>query len=261
MLNFGAAKAIDFLPDEEARAWVATELRMLVSKLGQHASESSWIAAPPKPIPRDLDGLFELMCGVQSRIGQSDVEFALLEQPPDAPPELPSGFVPLGDPSGHLMHTFAREEELVVIVAPAAFRLGTLTLASVARELGRIGLFRARVEPTDEVDREASAELAAIALGLGVWIANGSYVFDNACCGGGCGIDLGSIRAGLSMPEACFALALDGHRRGFYRRTVIRYLGATQSAAAKRSWGFVGRQPELQRELRSAWQKPALAGT
>src|SRR5690606_41464717 len=62
-----------------------------------------------------------------------------------------------------------------------------------------------------------------------------SYRFENKCCGGGCGINLSQVRAGLSLTEICFALALDGHRRGWARRTVLRHLAATQKAATKRS--------------------------
>ena len=34
-------------------------------------------------------------------------------------------------------------------------------------------------------------------------------MFENACCCGGCGINLRSVRAGLSLPEVSYALALD----------------------------------------------------
>jgi hypothetical protein len=124
-------------------------------------------------------------------------------------------------------------------------KVPALVRGSVARELGRIAIARHgghRVEPED---READAELAAIAIGLGVWVANAAYIYDNACCGGGCGIDLTSLSAGLSMPEACFALAIDVHRRGISPRVAAKQLEATQKAAFKQSAGFVERTPAL----------------
>lgn len=242
MLNFGAAKAIDFLPDDDARAWVAEGLRDLAARLGDPAAKPRVLGEADRP--GDLDALFEMMCGVQAEIGQEHVEFTLLEMTPDKP-EIPKGFVPLGDPEGQLMHTFAREEEFLTVVVPAIFRVPELIFASVARELGRIGVHRAGGHAVDPEDVEGDAELAAVALGMGAWVANGAYIFDNACCGGGCGVDLSSIRAGLSLPEACFAAALDGHRKGLSRRAIAKHLEPTQKAAFKRSWTFVERQPEL----------------
>jgi hypothetical protein len=205
--------------------------------------------------PADLDDLFALVCGVQAEIGQQDVEFSLVEVEPGGP-QVPRDFSPLGYPEGQLLHTFHGAGQYVMLVVPAIFRVPAIVLASVARELGRIAIHvadraapeRALLRAASEDDprqREADAELAAIALGLGVWVANGSYVFENACCGGGCGIDLRSVRAGLSMPEACFALAVDGQRKGVSRRTLARHLDATQRAALKRSWGYVRKQPAL----------------
>jgi hypothetical protein len=84
-------------------------------------------------------------------------------------------------------------------------------------------------------------------------------VYENACCGGGCGIDLKTLRAGLSMPEACFALAIDGHRKGLSRRVTGKALDSTQKAAFKRSWGFVRKEPQLVRAL-DAGAGPAALG-
>ena len=262
---FGSTSAaIDFLPDESARAWVADRLTKVGSHLGTNLGPA---AVTPRvitdtsiPKPRDLDDLFELICGVQSEVGQEDVELALVEMDSKGP-TVPKGFAPLGNPEGHLLHTFAREDEYVVLVVPALFRVPAIALSSVARELGRMAIHiadraataagrgilrRGTPESAKEIaDREADAELAAMTLGMGVWIANGAYIYENACCGGGCGVDLRSIRAALSMPEACFALAVDGQRKGLSRRGIGKHLDANQKAALKRSWGYVKKQPEL----------------
>lgn len=262
---FGSTSAaIDFLPEDSARAWVADRLTVVGSHLATSLGEA---AVTPRVItdtsiaqPRDLDDLFELVCGVQAEVGQEDVEFSLVEMEAKGP-SVPPGFAPLGNPEGHLLHTFAKEDEFVVLVVPSLFRVPAIALSSVARELGRIAIHladraalatgrgilrRGTPETAKEIaDREADAELAAVTLGMGVWIANGAYIYENACCGGGCGVDLRSIRAALSMPEACFALAVDGQRKGLSRRVIAKHLDPNQKAALKRSWGFVKKQPEL----------------
>lgn len=253
MLNFGAVKAIDFLPDEDSRAWLAEALTKLQDHLGAASQTSPLLSAPPSPLPRDLDGLFDVMCAVQSGIGQGDVEFTLVEF--EGRP-MPPPYRPLGDPQGQLMHTFVGPSDIVVVALPEVFRVSELLLACVARELGRIELHRRGGSVLREHEREAEAELAATLLGLGVWVANGAYRFENKCCGGGCGINLSQVRAGLSLPEICFALALEGQRRGWPRRTVLRHLAATQKAAAKRSWSVAG---QSSRPALTSGGSPALA--
>ncbi len=241
---FGSSRqvAIEFLPDDEAQGWVADSLQDLVPRLGP-AAQKPQLLTQSKP-PRSSDDLFDFMCDVQAQVGQSDVEFGLVDAA-EAGPEVPPGFTPLGNPAGQLMTTFARGPEYVTVVAPILFRKTELVFAAVARELGRIAVSRAGGHHMEPADFESEAELAAIALGMGVWVANGSYIFQNACCGGGCGINLKSLRVGLSMPEACFATALDGHRKGVSRRSIAKHLESNQKAAFKQSWGHVSGAPAL----------------
>jgi hypothetical protein len=248
MFRFGsdAAKtAVEFVPGDDAREWIAQGLAQHANRLGLLGAKPQLIVDPMGKghVPRDLDGLFDLMCGVQEEIGQEDVEFTLLEIGESAP-RLPDGFAPLGDPTGQMLHGFHRDGEYVLLFSPGVFRVPQLLFASVARELGRIAIHlkgghETSVEPPDF---EADAELASVVLGMGVWVANGAYVYENACCGGGCGIDLKSLRAGLSMPEAVLALALDGHRKGLSRRAIGKHLEPTQRAAFKKNWSAAAGQ-------------------
>jgi len=242
MFGSSSQPEIDFLPEDDARAWVADGLMSVAARIGEPASAPQ-LFSRSKP-PRDPDDLFEMMCDVQAQVGQSDVDFGLVDMV-DKAPEVPPGFVPLGNPTGQLMHTFRRNDEYVTVVAPTLFRKAELLFASAARELGRIALAISGGHQMEPKDFESEAELAAIAVGMGVWVANGSYVFQNSCCGGGCGIDFRSLRTGLSMPEACFATALDGHRKGLSRRSLAKHLESNQKAAFKRSWGHIAKAPEL----------------
>jgi hypothetical protein len=243
MFLFGssAGTAPTFLPDEETRRWLASGLQAVIGQLGAPALRAQWIGESPArgvTQPRDLDSLFDFICAAQEQVGQGDLEFTLIDLRPGEAP-VPPGFLALGDPTGHLLHTFARARELVLVVSPQLFRVPGLLLGHVARELGRLGLWQApeTTPAVAQLDPEAAAELAAIALGMGTWVVNGSYMFNNACCGGGCGIDLGSVRTGLSLPEASYALALDAQRKGLGRRLAGKALDSTQAAALKEAWG------------------------
>ncbi len=244
-----ATSAPNFLPDAATRTWLAAGLQAVIAHLGAPAARPVWLSQTAAP--RDLDALFDFICAAQSVIGQQDVEFTLIDPP------LPDDFSPLGNPQGHLLHTFARGHNLALVVSPQLFRVPSLLLGHVARELGRIGLWQqGPASPAvADLDSEVAAELAAIALGMGSWVANGAYLFNNACCGGGCGIDLRSIRAALSLPEACYALALDAQRKHLSRRQASKALESTQAAALKHSW--TASAPDLP-ALPAALGKPVL---
>lgn len=229
-----AAPAPNFLPDEDTRSALAEAMQTVIAHLGPPAAAPRWLSDPTAP--RDLDGLFDFLCSVQAQVGQDDLEFTLLDHRPDDPP--PPGFRPLGDPSGHLLRTYVRARELVLYVFPQVFKVPSLLLGNVAREIGRLGLWQQTTTNPDlaRLDGEVAAELAGVALGMGTWVANGAYLFNNACCGGGCGIDLGSVRAALSLPQACFAVALDARRKNLSRRHGAKQLETTQAAAYKASW-------------------------
>ncbi len=253
MFLFGSSAAKNaphFVPDSEARNWIAEGMVDLLHHLGPAARMPHLLTDPARlglgraATPNDLDSLFEMLCVVQEVVGQREVELTLLELDGRSSPNLPENVVHLGDPQGKLFHAARAGDEYVVMFTPAAFRVRELLLAGISRVLGHIALDRAgltalREDPdAAEVVEEwdADAELAAVLLGMGVWVANGAYLFENACCGGGCGIDLRSIKAGLSLPEASYALALDAMRKGLPRRAVLRHLEPTQKAAAKQCW-------------------------
>lgn len=237
----------DFVPAPDATRWLADILSSLAARLGAPAMAPRVITEVPANAARDFDSLFDLVCGAQAVVGQGDVEFTLVESPPNGAPEIPPGYALLGDASGQMMTTLHREadDEYAVLYNAAMFKAPELVLASVARELGRVAIHRAGGPDTtlDASDQEAEVELAAVTIGMGVWVANGAYMFENGCCGGGCGLDLKSVRAALSMPEAVWATAFDAKRRGINRRAVAKNLAPTQKAAFKKSWNAIGKTP------------------
>lgn len=252
MLSGLVASGPEFIPNDDSREWIAAGIVELAQRLGpiaNHArllTDASELGFGTSRTPRDLDSLFSMICAVQEVVGQADVELTLLELDERVPPQVPDTFASLGDSRGKLLHTLRGPDEYLVLFTPAVFKVRELMFAAVARELGRVALDRVGLEPDPETgveglqEWEADAELAAVLLGMGVWVANGAYLFENACCGGGCGIDLRSLRAGLSLPEASYALALDSQRKGIRRRHVLRHLAATQKAATKKCWSHLG---------------------
>lgn len=264
MFQFGSAakSSPEFVPDDDSRDWIAGEIVELAPLLGEAGRKPHLLTDPENlsvATPHDLDSLFDMVCAVQEVVGQAEVELTIVEVDGGAP-KLPPSYRSLGDPGGKLLHTLRGtptegegDEEYLLMFSPAAFRVRELMLASVAREIGRVALDQAGLTLAAEPDAralmewDARAELAAMMLGMGVWVVNGAYVYENACCGGGCGIDLRSIRAGLSLPEASYALALDSQRKGIRRRQVLKHLAPTQKAATKRCWGHLGtsRPPAL----------------
>ena len=264
MFSFGTEKtslAPNFLPDDSSQQWLRDQLVNIRQQLaGNKQASGLLIDVPSKKISPDLDSLFELICGLQQVVGQGSLEFTLIELS-SSKPEIPPNFRPLGDPSGQMLHTLVSPSELALVYNPAIFRKQELLFASVARIVGRLALFQVaskgmqekqrddsltsaeNLQKIGETDELARAELAAIVLGIGAWVVNGAYVFENSCCGGGCGIDLSSVRTGLSMPEACFALALDSQFRGLKKRIVARQLAPTQKSAFAAGWKQVEQSP------------------
>jgi hypothetical protein len=238
---------IDLVPNDDDRTWLMKSLVEVVGHLGPHAT-STRLLAPPSRKVQDFDALFAMICEVQANVGQHEVEFELVDGDGPLPP-LAAPLVAIGEAKGHLMHTMRAGEELVLVASRTVFKVQNLLAAHVAREVGRMALVQAGAfidtppGPRGVVrdEPEAASELAAISLGLGPWILNGSAIFENACCGGGCGVNLRSIRAGLSMPEAAYAVALDAHRRRLSGWSLSRMLESNQRAAFKQSTRAVSR--------------------
>lgn len=241
---FQGGGGIDLVPNDDDRTWLMKSLVEVVGHLGPHAS-STRLLAPPSRKVQDFDALFAMICEVQANLGQHEVEFELVDGDGPLPP-LSAPLVAIGEAKGHLMHTMRAGHELVLVASRTVFKVQNLLAAHVAREVGRMALVQAGafVDTPSGVVRdepEAASELAAISLGLGPWILNGSAIFENACCGGGCGVNLRSIRAGLSMPEAAYAVALDAHRRRLSGWSLSRMLESNQRAAFKQSTRVVSR--------------------
>ena len=242
MFSFGSSASVnlEFLPDPDSRLWILRELVHAIARLAPHSdSARGWFHVPKTGVPGNIDQFLDWVCSIQAQIGQQDLELTLLPLQHDSP-AIPKDYRALVSGEGQLIQTLYGRSEYVMVFTPALFKKAELFFASVARELGRIAIFEvvrdAATPSAPDLLEHAYAEIAAHALGLGVWITNGAYIFENGCCGGGCGVNLKSLRTGLSMPESAFALALDGLRRAEKKRSIAKQLAPNQKAAFLAAW-------------------------
>lgn len=233
----------NFVPEADDQQYLLTEFAQVIQDTAPHSGpQRPWIMAPTR-VPPDLDGFFDMICQLQAQVGQGQLDLTVLPITDDMD-EIPSDYQALANNQGQFMQTLFGRDEYVLCFSPALFKETKLLLASIARELGRIALHQHRVAIPSSMGNHpvpvgsssaplgsTRAELAAFALGMGVFVTNGSYIFENGCCGGGCGLNLRSVKTGLSMPQAAFLLAVDTIRRGQKRRAIAKTLVPTQKAA------------------------------
>lgn len=244
--SLGSDASPKFLPDDSSQRWLLRQFLSVIESTAPHSSATRpWIHVPSF-VPQDLDGFFDFICALQAQVGQDHLDLTVLPIS-DKSPDIPSDYRALSSGQGQLMQTLFGRGEYVLCFSTTLFKKTELLLASIARELGRMSLHQhfstqdpqaalVAKDPQDPEQQPLSctrSELAAFALGAGLFVTNGSYIFENGCCGGGCGINLKSLKTGLSMPEAAFILAVDAVRRQEKPRALSRQLAPTQKAAFK----------------------------
>jgi hypothetical protein len=112
--------------------------------------------------------------------------------------------------------------------------------ANIARALGHIFLAETQEEgrPLDR-PLELTGELAAVALGFGVLLLEGSYIYSKSCCGP----RIGRVTV-LGTAELAIACALFAHLGGHRPREARKALSTTQKALFGEavSWAEANRQ-------------------
>jgi hypothetical protein len=129
----------------------------------------------------------------------------------------------------------------VVLEAPALRHLDGLA-ASLARAVGALVLLEVNEDPT-----AARSEVAAIACGFGVLVANGAAMWSKSCGG----LRMGRTTA-LSVEEATVGLALFLDLHGERPSKARKYLGATQQEAFASACDWVESNAELVERLRES---------
>jgi hypothetical protein len=209
-----------FTPDEKS-------LRRLVKRMRKHAGMRD---VPIRGVLLDADGQPHESGSCSTGGGGGCGSCAVASPGADAPPRL----VDEGD-GWRLQVTEPELGHAVVLTA------------NVARSLGYVFLFETCAERTDiEAPIELSVDLAAVALGFGELLLEGSYIYQKSC-GGPSVARVTALGPGeLSLAAALF-VALGDHSP----RALASELPVTQRAAFDEAWALVDSNPDLVRALGS----------
>jgi len=190
----------------------------------------------PDPFRQDEESLERLVCRMQGYAGLEQLEITshLLGEPTGeacGTGGCGSGACgPAADP-GELLPRLARTDEGYRLeMPPAALRHPIALTATLARLLGAIALH----EKGDPNPHEAAAELAAVALGFGVLMLEGSYLYTKSCGGPSIGRATLLSCGELALPFALF-VAVEQKSTSDARAE----LAATQKEAFDEAWALV----------------------
>lgn len=241
------------LPTEEALRWIVRTYAAL------RATHGDAIGAPallqptgeffPDEFRRDapsVERLLRRMIGYSPVSDELGVELAFVEPPADHAGGC--GSAACGTPSGGAGPRASVQElddGYRVFVSVTDVGNPDVLTTSLARSVGALTLHEA-----DEQADPAEAEIAAIACGFGVLLANGAAVWAKSCGG----LRMAQATA-LGVEEIAVGLALFAAVHGLKPSSVRSSLGATQREALDLAEGWVESNPLLVETLR---ERPAL---
>ncbi len=138
----------------------------------------------------------------------------------------------------------------VIQIPEAETKHSVILTTNIARSLGYVFLLESRAEG-ESIDPpiDVTADLAAVALGFGVLLLEGSYIYQKSCRGPAVGRVTKLGAAELSIATALF-VACGGHSA----RAARKELGTTQRALFGEAHAWADSNPELVETLR---RKPA----
>lgn len=117
--------------------------------------------------------------------------------------------------------------------------------ANLARVLGHA--FASRIAPQASPERAALAgDLAAVSLGFGHLLLEGSYIYSKSCGGP----SIGRVTA-LSCPEVAVLVAAFLTLQGQSARAALKHGGVTQQALLKEAFAWMSTNREMTRALRA----------
>lgn len=144
----------------------------------------------------------------------------------------------------------------VLQVPEAETRQPVVLTTNLARCLGYVFLIECSVEAESiDASYEATADLAAVALGFGVLLLEGSYLYQRSCHGP----VIGRVTK-LGTGELAVATALFLARAGCSPRPALKELGPTQRSALREALGWIRSNPELEELLRHRPEQLARGG-
>lgn len=249
---------MEYLPDADGIKAVVRRFGGLVHELGDELGERPLVLPNGKYFPDEFKpnakGARRLLRRMQRHAGLDDVPIELevvgeteesggscgtggcgtsacsTEQSPEKLQRL----VPQGD--GWLLRLLAGELKHPVQLT-----------TNLAIALGHVFLFETADEGTSPAELAVNSEFAAIGLGFGVLLMEGSYVYSKSC-GGPQVTKLTQLALGeLAIATALFASWRDKSLRG-----ALRELSTTQTAVLKEAESVIASNPRLAELLSSA---------
>jgi len=228
------------LPELPALRTVARKYAEVMARLDLTRGEQPLVLPNgewfPDTFRHDEESLERLVCRMQGYAGLERLEITsqLLGEPVGetcGTGGCGSGACGPATAPGDLLPRLARTADGYRLeMPPAALRHPIALTATLARMLGAIALH----EKGDPNPLEASAELAAVALGFGVLVLEGSYLYTKSCGGPSVGRATVLSCGELALPFALF-LAIEDKRPGDARAE----LSTTQKAAFDEAWALV----------------------
>lgn len=133
----------------------------------------------------------------------------------------------------------------VIRVPPMEIGQPTVLTANLARVIGHV--FALEVNPNASADSvPLVGELAAVSLGLGLLVLQGSYIYSKSCGGP----SIGQVTA-MSCPEAALSVAAFLASQGTSARAALKHSEITQRTLLKEACGFIASNADVTQMLRS----------
>jgi hypothetical protein len=238
------------LPNEDALRWIVRTYARLRAAHGEALGAPALVQPTgeffPDPFQRDPPSVERLLRRTMSYSPLAEdlgVEIAFLA--PEGDHSGGCGSAACGTSGGASAHPTVEEldDHYRVFVAVTDVGNPDVLTASLARTVGALVLHEAGEDAEDAAGPEA--EIAAVACGLGVLVANGAAVWAKSC--GGLRMAQATV---LSVEETAVALALFTAVHGVKTTTAQAKLGATQREAFDHAVAWTESNPALVEALR-----------
>jgi hypothetical protein len=239
------------LPNEDALRWIVRTYARLRAAHGEALGTPTLVQPTgeffPDPFHRDPPSVERLLRRTMSYSPLAEdlgVEIAFLA-PEGDDHSGGCGSAACGTSGGASAHPAVEEldDHYRVFVAVTDVGNPDVLTASLARTVGALVLHEAGEDADDAAG--PAAEIAAVACGLGVLVANGAAVWAKSC--GGLRMAQATV---LSAPEAAVALALFAAVHGVKTGAAQAKLGATQREAFDHAVAWTESNPALVEALR-----------
>ena len=238
------------LPAEDALRWIVRTYAHLRAEHGAALGAPSLVQPTgeffPDEFRRDAPSVERLLRRMMSHTPLAEdlgIELAFLEPDGDHAGGCGSAACGPAGGAGGGPSVMEIEDGYRVFVAVTDVGNPHVLTASLARSVGALVLHEAG--EVDDEDPGPAAEIAAVACGLGVLVANGAAVWAKGC--GGLKMAQATL---LSVEEATTALALFAAVHDVKQSTAQAHLAATQREGLDHAFSWVDSNPVIVRTLR-----------